>query len=128
MAKSLSPELGSGQAKPLYKAEPYQPVPEYRPDVLCLTEDVLSAVRVGQVCSGWSLLGTKLSALHEASLAKFRPSKIWVWLDPDQAGIDGRRKIVPHLRSLGYEAKAVRADLDPKLYPLQDIRRKLLVP
>jgi len=125
-AKYLSPELGADQHKPIYKAEPVRPV-ERDASVLCLTEDILSANKVGQVVTGWSLLGTKLNALSEAEIAKFGASKVLVWLDPDEAGVSGRRKIVPQLRARGIDAKAVRADLDPKLYPLEDIRRKLLV-
>jgi len=124
LAKYLSPSLGADQSKPLYKAEPFRPV-DRQADVLCLTEDILSAARVGEVVTGWSLLGTKLTALSEAEIAKFGASRVLVWLDPDEAGVTARRKIVPQLRAMGIDAKAVRADLDPKLYPLEEIRRKV---
>ena len=69
--------------------------------------------------------GGPLVLEFEREIAKYGASKVLVWLDPDDAGIAGRRKIVPHLRSMGIDAKAVRADLDPKCYSLEDICRKL---
>lgn len=124
--KYISPALEATAIKPTYKAFPSRPVEGYRPDILCLTEDILSANKVGQVVTGWSLLGTALTPLAEAQIAKFGASEVLVWLDPDDAGVKARRRIVPQLRALGVNARAVRADLDPKLYPLDEIRRKLL--
>lgn len=123
--KYLSPALGDAQSKPVYKAVPFRPSEAYSADTLCITEDILSAVRVGEVCTGWSILGTSLNPSQEAEIVNLRPSRVLVWLDPDEAGVHGRRKIVPHLRRLGLDAKAVRADLDPKCYPVDEIRRKL---
>lgn len=124
--KYLSPGLEPGQAKPIYKAHPFRPDPDRNENILCLTEDILSANKVGQCVTGWSILGTSLTPSAEAEIVKFGASRVWVWLDPDQAGINGRRKIVPQLRALGIDAKAVRADLDPKCYPLEQIRAKLV--
>lgn len=128
LAKYLSPSLGADQCKPIYKSEIRDRITAgHIKGVLCLTEDLLSANKVGQVVTGWSLLGTKLSDHSIAEIGKFGASKVLVWLDPDEAGVTARRKIVPQLRAMGIDAKAVRADLDPKLYPLEDIRRKLIV-
>lgn len=121
--KYLSPALGETEAKPIYKSLAFRGVPD--PSKLILTEDILSAVRVGEVATGWSLLGTVLTPLSEAQIGKYGASEILVWLDPDEAGVKARRKIVPQLRALGLNAKAVRAELDPKLYPLEEIRRKI---
>lgn len=126
LAKYLSPILGPNQHKPLYKAVPVRPVEGRRADVLCLTEDILSANKVAPVVTGWSLLGTALSDPTLRQIQDFGASRVWVWLDPDEAGVSGRRKIVPALRSLGIDAKAVRSDKDPKLIPLEEIRRKLI--
>ena len=125
LPKYLSPPIPTG-GKPLYRAHPVRPDPERDERTLCLTEDILSANKVGQCVTGWSILGTSLTALHEAEIVKFNPSRALVWLDPDAAGVSGRRKIVPQLRALGIDAKAVRADLDPKCYPLGIIRQRLL--
>lgn len=123
--KYLSPELGPGMFKPVYKAVPLRPDPGRRADTLVITEDILSAVRASEVAQGWSILGTSLTPFSEAEIVKFGASRVLVWLDPDEAGVNGRRKIVPRLRALGIDAKAVRADLDPKCYPIDEIRRKI---
>lgn len=123
--KYLSPALPPGVNKPIYEADPCRPTEDRRADVLVITEDILSAVKVGEVAAGWSILGTSLNALHEAEIGKYGASRVLVWLDPDDAGIAGRRKIVPRLRALGIDAKSVRADLDPKCYPTDEIRRKI---
>ncbi len=126
LAKYISQPLGSSQHKPTYRAVPTSTAPiEIRHDTLCLTEDILSAVRVGQTCHAWSILGTSLSASTEAEIAAFGASRVLVWLDPDDAGVKGRRKIVPKLRAMGINARAVRADLDPKNYPFEEIRKRV---
>lgn len=52
-------------------------------DVIVLTEDILSAYRVGQVSRGWSLLGTKLPTPALARLIK-EGKPVCVWMDNDQ--------------------------------------------
>lgn len=125
LPKYLSPAQPEG-GKPLYRAFPARPDPERDAEVLCLTEDILSAVRVSSFCTAWSLLGTALSASAEAAILQSAPAQILVWLDPDSAGVAGRRKIVPQLRALGLNARAIRADLDPKCYSGAQIRARVL--
>lgn len=117
--KYLNPRVD----KPVYKAPSL--IEPYGGKVLCLTEDILSAARVGQVVHGWSILGTSLTPSQEAEIVKFGASKVLVWLDPDTAGVKGRRKLVPRLRELGLDASAVRADKDPKFYSREEIKEKL---
>lgn len=119
--KYLSPALAPGQPKPVYKAIPFRGEPDR--SRLVLTEDILSAIKVGEVASAWSILGTSLTALRSAEIANYGASEVLVWLDPDEAGIKGRRRIVPELRSLGVNARAIRgATKDPKLYNQDEIR------
>lgn len=113
--KYLSPALGQ-DSKPLYKAGAGSG------ETLVLTEDILSAVRVGQVASGWSLLGTSLNAGQEREVVDFKPERVLVWLDPDAAGVKARRKLVPRLRALGLNAKAVRSNKDPKDFNIDEIK------
>lgn len=119
--KYLSQALPSGVAKPVYKAIPFRRAP-CKSKTLVITEDILSAIKVGEQCDAWSILGTSLTALSEAEIANSGYSKVLVWLDPDEAGVHGRRKIVPQLRRLGINAKAVRSGKDPKLYDFDEIR------
>jgi hypothetical protein len=99
-------------AKPLYK--------QGSGNVLVLTEDILSAARVGEVTAAWSILGTSADdSFITEIVATGLPVR--VWLDPDKAGLKGRRKLVPKLRAYGVDATAVKADLDPKFYSKQEI-------
>jgi hypothetical protein len=94
--------------------------------LLCLTEDMLSAARVGEVTAAWSILGTSVDDSKIAQIvATGLPVK--VWLDPDAAGLKGRRKLVPRLRAFGVDATSVKAERDPKLYSREEIEKFLLI-
>jgi len=81
---------------------------------IVLTEDYLSAVRVGEVTEAWSLLGIDLK---EPILAKLiREDKpVVCWLDPDTAGRRGNASISKTLRSLGVPVAVIDSEKDPKL-------------
>lgn len=112
--KYLNPKLD----KPVYKSAPYSDGP------LVITEDILSAAKVGRAAEAWSVLGTRLEAPVAAEIAKLgRP--VAVWLDPDEAGRKGRRKMVAQLRALGVDAWIIRADRDPKYYSKDQIKELL---
>jgi DNA primase len=94
-----------------------------RGNPLVLTEDVLSAFRVGQVTEAWSLLGTSLSDPVAASIKTSRPVR--VWLDPDPAGRKAARTITQQLRSQGLDAQRIEARADPKLLSRREIEHHL---
>lgn len=112
--KYLNPKVD----KPIYKAGPYSGTR------IVLTEDILSALKVGQVASAWSILGTSLSPLRAAQIANLGVA-VDIWLDPDDAGRKGRRKIAAQLRALGVPVRIIRAELDPKYYSLDQIKEIL---
>lgn len=93
--------------------------------ILVLTEDMLSAAKVGAVTEAWSILGTY--APDDAVLTEIiRMGKpVRVWLDPDGAGRKGRRKLVPKLRAYGVDALGVETERDPKLHSNEEIRNVL---
>jgi DNA primase len=91
----------------LYWVDP----PQGRTNEVVVTEDILSAIRVGKHVTAASLLGTKTSDSQASQLAKF--DKVTYWLDPDAAGIEGNRKGVRKL-SLVTEARSLQSDVDPK--------------
>lgn len=94
--------------------------------VLVLTEDMLSAVRVGEVTEAWSVLGTAADDTKIAAIiATGKPVR--VWLDPDSAGLKGRRKLVSKLRAYGVDATAIKTAKDPKFYSSQEIRQLVLI-
>lgn len=88
--------------------------------MVVLTEDILSAVRVGEVTEAWSLMGTAMKAPVLARLSmEDRP--VAVWLDPDSAGREGAAKVLRSLRSLGLRCFNVVSTKDPKLLSKQEI-------
>lgn len=89
-----------------------------------LTEDLLSAYKVGLVAEGWSLLGTSISQHTLAELVK-RNCRVNVWLDPDPPGRRAAKKVLAALRGAGLEARDIRSDVDPKLVHRQQIKELL---
>lgn len=87
-----------------------------------LTEDILSAIKVGRVHHATSILGTNLSDAKAAKIAKDN-LKVYIWLDGDKAGIDGANHARNQLNLLGVQTDLIRTDKDPKEYSLEDIRR-----
>lgn len=86
-----------------------------------LTEDILSAIKVGQVFSAISLLGTKPVDTLLPALMPF--DEVFVWLDPDDAGINGSIKIAHYCSLLGKPVYRVHSDKDPKYYSKQEIKQ-----
>lgn len=113
---------------PKYMAPPVDKtsvVPVYgRANEVTLTEDILSAYKVGLVGEGWSLLGTSISKTVLGNLVK-RNCKVNVWLDPDAAGIRAATKVCAALRSAGLEARNIKSRADPKLLSRAEIKELL---
>jgi hypothetical protein len=112
--KYLAPPVDKQGITPMYGSS----------DVVTLTEDLLSAYKVGKVGEGWSLLGTSLSA-HTLGLLVTRNCKVNVWLDPDGPGQRAATKVLAKLRSTGIEAKNIVSDRDPKLIHCEQIKELL---
>lgn len=83
--------------------------------VLVLTEDIMSAAKVGKVTEAWSLLGTKLLPRILDQVIR-QPLPVAVWLDGDTAGIRGAATIINTLRSVGKECYRIQSEKDPKCY------------
>ncbi|WCA46212.1 DNA primase [Caulobacter phage DCM] len=88
--------------------------------VLVLTEDMLSAAKVGMLTEAWSLLGTKISTATVVEIMRLRKPVV-IWLDPDQAGIDGSAAVYKALTVSGVNARVVRTQQDPKLHSKKEI-------
>lgn len=116
LPKYLSPATGREKLLPRFG----------RGDSITLTEDLLSAFKIGLVAEGWCLMGTHANDRMIAALLE-RNAPVNVWLDPDKAGIRGRRKVIPQLKAYGIEARIVRSTLDPKLHTFDQIREYLCV-
>jgi hypothetical protein len=117
--------------QPKYLAPPVDKslvIPMYgRADSVTLTEDLLSAYKVGLVGEAWSLLGTSMSSHVLGSLLS-RGCKVNVWLDPDGPGQRAATKVLAKLRAVGIEARNILSDRDPKLIHREQIKELLWKP
>ncbi|AAP58709.1 41L [Xanthomonas phage Xp10] len=100
-----------------------------RGSYIVLTEDAISAYKVGLVCEAWPLLGTKLHARHAAKLLELGKPVI-LWLDNDTGHSSGSnpgqvsaQAILKQLRGYGLTCYNVVADKDPKCYDRYQIRK-----
>lgn len=104
-------------------------LPQYgSSDRVTLTEDILSAYKVGQVCEGWCLMGTNLQAntLHKLLLAG-KPVNVWLDNDigpkhPVNRGQIAAVKVLKALRACGVECRNIIAPRDPKLMTYEEIK------
>lgn len=110
--KYLNPHVPGGSVIPTYGLG--------LGNVIALTEDILSAFKVGMVTEAWALMGT---SLHPSVLRRLvdTGASVVIMLDPDAAGIKAAAKIVKTLALYG--VSATRADLraDPKLLSVKEI-------
>lgn len=89
---------------------------------IVLTEDILSAARVGKIAEAWSLLGTNLMPAVIKQIHERKPEETIIWMDDDEAGWNARRTMLRQLGSVGINARAVVSDRDPKHHTLQEMR------
>lgn len=96
---------------------------------ITLTEDILSAYKVGKVGEGWCMLGTSLpSELLAAIISDGRPVNVWLDNDLPPLHLSNRgqiaaRKVLAKLRSVGVVARNIVTMQDPKLTKLDEIRK-----
>lgn len=90
-----------------------------------LTEDMLSAMKIGLVAEGWAVLGTRVSD-HQVSELMRRGGRCNVWLDPDAAGRRGAGKIIKQLRAYGLEVRDILSERDPKLHTRDEIKEYVI--
>lgn len=132
----------SGDVATFYQARAYQAgrQPKYlgptpRPSKLvarwgahkdvCLTEDLLSAIKIGMAGGeGWCLLGTRITA-HQMATLLGRGCTVRVCLDPDGAGRKGAARILSQLHAYGVPCFDVLFEKDPKLVHVPELRRAL---
>jgi hypothetical protein len=87
-----------------------------------VTEDILSAIRVGRHLPAASILGTKLSTKQAGQLSAY--DRVEFWLDPDDAGREGAQKGCRTL-NLATHARQVDSEHDPKNHSDREIREIL---
>jgi len=89
-------------------------------DLLVLTEDILSAARIGEIACGAAILGTDFSEAQAVYIAG-HAGRVLVWLDPDAAGRKATGRVLRTLAMLGVKASPIESERDPKLYSKKEI-------
>ena len=117
LPKYLSPPVGKDTLLPRYGSS----------TTITLTEDLLSAFKVGLVAEAWSLMGTHANPRLLAALLE-RKAPVAIWLDPDAAGRHAAKKVHSTLTAYGIAARIVRSERDPKLHTLDQIKEYLCTP
>lgn len=90
--------------------------------VTVITEDILSAIKVGRVHHATSILGTNMSDVRALKIAQKNHVAL-IWLDGDKAGIEGAIHARNQLLMQNVEVHMIRTPKDPKTYSLDEIRR-----
>lgn len=127
--KYLNPKVNKANLvftteNPAAKGEPASRA-HRRSQVAVVTEDILSAIRTGEVQgrTGVSILGTSPSPGQINYLSSFRSCIIW--LDPDGAGQKATRKLKRSLEMVGQPFRVMHSERDPKLYPHRELKEML---
>lgn len=91
-----------------------------------LTEDILSAAKVGQVAHAWSMMGTQLRDGMLLELLRLKHHVI-IALDPDAPGRRGAGQTMQKLAAFGIRAVSITSLLtqDPKNYSRDEIKELL---
>lgn len=94
------------------------------PPNIVITEDKLSAIKVGRVCDASPALGTQYQHWKLVELLKRGYKQVYVWLDRDKwrEGME----ICDKAKWLGLSARAVYSELDPKCYSIDEIKGYLI--
>ncbi len=91
---------------------------------ICITEDVVSAIKASEVMDSIALGGTVLKANVYSHIGMNGYTKVYIFLDNDEAGKKGaefaRRRL-----SLLCDCVIVRGTKDPKAYQLDELRELL---
>lgn len=95
---------------------------------IVLTEDVLSAARVGMATEAWAIIGTSLPASKlNALMADGRP--VFVWLDDDptprNSGQKAAAKIMRTLELAGVPCINIKTPKDPKFNTREQVRQEI---
>ena len=112
--KYLSPQVDRSKLLPRYGSAAS----------VTLTEDLLSAFKIGLVAEAWCLMGTHANPRLIGALLE-RNAPVSVWLDPDGPGRRGANKVHKQLKAYGIEVRIVRSTKDPKLHTFDEIKEHL---
>lgn len=100
----------------------FESIPDLGHQRVVLTEDILSAIRVGEHCKAMSLLGTSITTAQAARLLPYE--RVSIWLDGDSAGIKGAIKVRKMLAGM-VPVDTIQTTEDPKHYTNREIKEFL---
>lgn len=89
-----------------------------------VTEDMLSAIKVGTVAPAVSLLGSAITGERAANIAR-ECNKAIIWLDNDKAGKLGTMETVKQLQMQGVQCWRIESENDPKSYAKEQIKEHI---
>lgn len=89
-----------------------------------LSEDILSAYKVGLVGEGWAVMGTSIPPVYIAELLR-RNCVVNLWLDPDAAGQRAAAKYRKQLQAYNLRVRNIVSTLDPKKHTRAEIKEYL---
>lgn len=92
-------------------------------DPIIVVEDVVSAIKVGRVCTAIPLFGNSLPPEWMVRIAKLRPQHVGIWLDSNMVGQS--RKLVKKFNLLAPISGTIETELDPKCYSTEQIKEIL---
>lgn len=88
--------------------------------VLC--EDIISAIKIGEVGNAFALLTTSLKRQDEFKrMLRSITNTVYIWMDPDAPGQEASRKLAKSLRSL-FHCVIIKSPKDPKYYSTTEIQ------
>lgn len=89
-------------------------------DAVVITEDVLSAIKVGRDYPATSTLGTNLSSPRAWKVSQ-RFKEAYLWYDGDKPGRTAAKAGIAQLELMGVKAYNIHTDKDPKAYNRQQV-------
>lgn len=119
-AKYINPSVDRSSI--LYWCSPSKTCKDSR---IVITEDIMSAIRVGKHITTASLMGTKTSSSQLTQITAY--NQVTIWLDPDSAGEEGAYKL-KKAASLLSTVDIITSKVDPKNLSDSEIRTILKLP
>ena len=93
-------------------------------DTVVITEDMLSAIKVGHHTRAISLQGTSINKQNLVDISQ-KYTNIIVWLDGDKPGLDAARKIIKQFQLVASNVQQIITGRDPKCLTNGQIDEKI---
>lgn len=98
---------------------------QFQTQYVVLVEDMLSAIRVGELASCIGLMGTSLDDKKALTIAS-KYDMILIWMDGDKAGREASKKLKKKLELLA-DVVEIKTDRDPKCHKIAEIEGNISV-